>query len=54
MNDAHMTFGFSEEQRQLRASVLGLLHRVLPASKIRELDEEEKDLLHQFAQEKAA
>jgi alkylation response protein AidB-like acyl-CoA dehydrogenase len=38
MIDAHMTFGFSEEQRQMRASVLGLLRRVLPPDKIRELD----------------
>jgi len=38
MSDAHMTFGFSEEQRGMRASVLGLLRRVLPPSKIRELD----------------
>jgi len=38
MSDAHMTFGFSEEQRQMRASVLGLLCRVLPPGKIRELD----------------
>ena len=38
MSDAHMTFGFSEEQRQMRASVLGLLRRVLPPGKIRELD----------------
>ena len=38
MSDAHMTFGFSEEQRQMRASVLGLLNRVLPPAKIRELD----------------
>ena len=38
MSDAHMTFGFSEEQRQMRASVLGLLRRVLPQAKIRELD----------------
>ena len=32
MSDAHMTFGFSDEQRQMRASVLGLLSRVLPPS----------------------
>src|SRR2546423_14791213 len=38
MSDAHMTFGFSDEQRQMRASVLGLLCRVLPQTKIRELD----------------
>ena len=38
MNDAHMTFGLSEEQRQMRASVLGLLNRVLPPAKIRALD----------------
>jgi alkylation response protein AidB-like acyl-CoA dehydrogenase len=38
MNDAHLTFGFSEEQRRMRASVLGLLNRVLPPAKIRELD----------------
>ena len=38
MSDAHMTFGFSEEQRQMRASVLGMLNRVLPQAKIRELD----------------
>jgi alkylation response protein AidB-like acyl-CoA dehydrogenase len=38
MSDAHMTFGFTEEQRGLRASVLGLLRRVLPPSKVRELD----------------
>jgi acyl-CoA dehydrogenase len=38
MSDAHMTFGFSDEQRQMRASVLGLLGRVLPPSKIRQLD----------------
>ena len=35
MNEAHLTFGFSEEQRQMRASVLGLLNRVLPPTKIR-------------------
>jgi alkylation response protein AidB-like acyl-CoA dehydrogenase len=38
MSDAHMTFGFSEEQREMRTSVLRLLDRILPASKIRELD----------------
>ena len=38
MNDAHLTFGFSEEQRQMRSSVLALLDRILPPSKIRELD----------------
>ena len=38
MSEAHMTFGFSEEQRQMRASVLGLLNRVLPPAKIRALD----------------
>ena len=38
MSDAHMTFGFSDEQRQMRASVLGLLGRVLPQAKIRQLD----------------
>ena len=38
MNEAHLTFGFSEEQRQMRASVLGLLDRVLPPARIRELD----------------
>jgi alkylation response protein AidB-like acyl-CoA dehydrogenase len=34
-----MTFGLSEEQRQMRASVLGLLDRVLPPAKIRALDQ---------------
>src|SRR5499433_4544519 len=34
-----MTFGLSEEQRQMRASVLGLLDRVLPPAKIRALEE---------------
>jgi alkylation response protein AidB-like acyl-CoA dehydrogenase len=38
MSDAHMTFGFSDEQRQIRASVLGLLSNVLSPSNIRELD----------------
>ena len=38
MSDTHMTFGFSEEQRQMRASVLGLLKRVLPQPKIRALE----------------
>jgi len=38
MSDAHMTFGFSDEQRQMRRSVMGLLDRVLPPEKIRELD----------------
>ena len=38
MSEAHMTFGLSAEQCQMRASVLGLLNRVLPAGKIRELD----------------
>jgi alkylation response protein AidB-like acyl-CoA dehydrogenase len=38
MSDAHLTFGFSEEQRQMRASVLRLLSRLLPPEKIRELD----------------
>ncbi len=38
MSDPHLTFGFSEEQKLLRESVLGTLARVLPAEKIRELD----------------
>jgi hypothetical protein len=38
MRNAHMTFGFSDEQRQMRESVLRLLDRVLPPSRIRELD----------------
>ena len=38
MSEAHLAFGFSEEQRQMRASVLGLLNRVLPPTRIRELD----------------
>ena len=38
MSDAHITFGFSEEQRQMRASVLGLLGRMSAPGKIRELD----------------
>src|SRR5262245_9913695 len=33
-----MTFGLNLQQRQLRASVLGLLNRVLPQAKIRALD----------------
>ncbi len=37
-SDTHLMFGFSDEQRQMRASVLGLLNRVLPTSRIRELD----------------
>jgi len=38
MNDQHLTFGFSEEQKQMRASVLALLGRVLAPNKIRALD----------------
>ncbi|MEE1556071.1 MAG: acyl-CoA dehydrogenase family protein, partial [Alphaproteobacteria bacterium] len=38
MDDANLTFGFSEEQKLLRDSVLGTLQRVLPAEKIRKLD----------------
>lgn len=39
MDDPHLTFGFSEEQKLLRESVLGTLGRVLPPAKIRELDD---------------
>jgi alkylation response protein AidB-like acyl-CoA dehydrogenase len=38
MSEVHITFGLSEEQRQMRANVLRLLDRVLPANKICELD----------------
>ena len=38
MSEAWSTFGFTEEQRLMRESVLDLLGRVLPAAKIRELD----------------
>ena len=38
MSDPHLTFGFTEEQKLLRKSVLGTLARVLPPEKIRELD----------------
>jgi alkylation response protein AidB-like acyl-CoA dehydrogenase len=38
VSDAKLTFGFSEEQKQMRRSVLGLLARVLPPAKVRELD----------------
>jgi alkylation response protein AidB-like acyl-CoA dehydrogenase len=38
MSDAHMTFGFTAEQKLMRDSVLGLLRRVLPPEKIRALD----------------
>jgi alkylation response protein AidB-like acyl-CoA dehydrogenase len=34
----NLTFGFTEEQRLMRESVLGLLQRVLPPEKIRALD----------------
>ena len=39
MSDAHMTFGFTEEQKLMRESVLELLRRELPPEKIRALDE---------------
>lgn len=39
MSDPNLTFGFSDEQKMLRESVLGTLARVLPAEKIRELDQ---------------
>ena len=38
MDDPNLTFGFTEEQKLLRESVLGTLQRVLPPEKIRELD----------------
>lgn len=38
MTDPHLTYGFTEEQKMLRESVLGTLERVLPPEKIRELD----------------
>jgi alkylation response protein AidB-like acyl-CoA dehydrogenase len=38
MTDPHLTYGFSDEQKLLRESVLGTLARVLPPEKIRELD----------------
>jgi alkylation response protein AidB-like acyl-CoA dehydrogenase len=39
MSDLWNTFGFSEEQKLMRESVLDLLGRVLPREKIRALDE---------------
>ncbi len=39
MSDPHLTFGFTEEQKLLRESVLGTLDRVLPPTKIRALDQ---------------
>ena len=39
MSDPHLTFGFTDEQKLLRESVLGTLARVLPPAKIRELDQ---------------
>ncbi len=39
MSDPHLTFGFTEEQKLLRESVLGTLARVLPPEKIRALDQ---------------
>jgi alkylation response protein AidB-like acyl-CoA dehydrogenase len=38
MTDPHLTFGFTDEQKLLRESVLGTLARVLPPEKIRALD----------------
>ena len=38
MNDAHLTFGFTDEQKLMRDSLLKLLRRVLPPEKIRSLD----------------
>src|SRR3546814_1180772 len=38
MSDALLTFGFTDEQKLMRESVLGLLRRVLPPERIRELD----------------
>ncbi|MBC8241682.1 MAG: acyl-CoA/acyl-ACP dehydrogenase [Alphaproteobacteria bacterium] len=38
MDDPNLTFGFTDEQKLLRNSVLGTLQRVLPPEKIRELD----------------
>ena len=38
MSDALLTFGFTDEQKLMRESVLGLLGRVLPPERIRELD----------------
>ena len=38
MSEPWSTFGFTEEQRLMRESVLDLLGRVLPRAKIRELD----------------
>ena len=38
MSDPNLTFGFTDEQKLLRESVLGTLARVLPPEKIRELD----------------
>src|SRR5262245_33633248 len=39
MSEPWSTFGFTDEQRLMRESVLDLLERVLPPRKIRELDE---------------
>ena len=39
MNETHMTFGFSAQQRQMRTSVLGRLNRVLPPATLRKLDQ---------------
>jgi alkylation response protein AidB-like acyl-CoA dehydrogenase len=39
MSDPHLTFGFTDEQKMLRESVLGTLARVLPPEKIRALDQ---------------
>ena len=39
MREDHFTFGFTDEQKLIRESVLDLLARVLPAAKIREFDQ---------------
>ena len=39
MNETNLTFGFSEQQRHMRTSVLGLLNRVLPPATIRSLSQ---------------
>ncbi|MBT7756645.1 MAG: acyl-CoA/acyl-ACP dehydrogenase, partial [Rhodospirillaceae bacterium] len=40
MADPNLSFGFTDEQKLLRDSVLGTLQRVLPPEKIRELDKQ--------------
>lgn len=39
MDDPNLAFGFTEEQKLLRESVLGTLARVLPPERIRQLDQ---------------